>query len=49
MFQIYNVSEFMFLNVHIKIKFKGKSLKKYSFVKLTYKLCFYIASFIGLG
>lgn len=48
MFQIYNVSEYMLLKVHIKIKFRGKSLKNHSSVKLTYKRCFYIASFMGL-
>lgn len=30
MFPIYNVSEYMFLNAHIKIKFKGKNPKNHS-------------------
>lgn len=38
----------MFLNVYVEIKCRGKSLKNQSSVKLTYKLCFYIAFFMGL-
>lgn len=48
MFQIYKVSEYIFLTIHRKIKFREKSLKIHSSVKLTYKLCFYMASFMGL-
>lgn len=48
MFQMYNVFEYMFLNVYIKIKFRGKSFKNYFCVKLIYKFCFYIVFFMGL-